>query len=82
MRKLTYEIYKGNEKINEVATYKEMLEEKAKGYTIKDKLTTIHEREIFEVYDGENKVKEVTTFKDIKQAKEDGYTLKRVKRVK
>lgn len=81
MRKLTYEIFKGNEKVNEVATYEEMKRLKLQGFTIKDKLTEIHERTVFEIYKGEEKIDEVTTFKARKEYTDKGYTSKTVTRV-
>jgi hypothetical protein len=81
MRKLTYEIFKGNEKVNEVATYEEMKKFKSAGFTVKDKLTEIHERTVFEIYKGEEKVDEVTTFKARKEYTDKGYTFKAVARV-
>lgn len=81
MRKLVYEIYNGNEKINEVATYEEMKEMKAKGFTIKDKMVDLHERMVFEIYNGKEKIDEVTTFKARKEYLDKGYTSKTVTRV-
>ena len=81
MRKLVYEIYKGNEKINEVTSYNEVQEARKQGYTVKDKMVELHERWVNEIYHGDEKIGECTTNKDRKEAIDKGYTVKRVLRV-
>lgn len=81
MRKLSYEIFnRQGEKINEVSTYKELEQEKAKGNSFKCKLTEIKERWVFEIYKGKEFIKETTLNKEKALAKEQGYTVKAVLR--
>lgn len=81
MRKLTYEIFnKEGNKINEVSSYKELEQEKAKGNTFKCKLTEIVERWFFEIYKGDELVKVTTLEREKAQAKKDGYKVKAVLR--
>lgn len=47
MRKLMYEIYKGNMKVAETTSYGKMQIAKTEGYTIKEKLVEMKERVIY-----------------------------------
>ena len=81
MRKLSYEIFNRNgEKINEVKTFNEAEAEKAKGNTVKCKLTNIIETLVYEIYNGDTLIKTTTLGKEKAEAKKNGYTVKAVLR--
>lgn len=78
MRKLSYEIFNCNgEKVNEVKTYNEAIAEKAKGNSVKSKLTNIIETLVYEIYDKDGYLVKITTLgREKAKAIENGYTVK------